>query len=330
MEEDDEIHSHQSGSPPLPPAVAENGRIAVDFDGASSPVAAPPDSSSNLPSPIQQPRRSSTAGGGRDDCWSDGSTGVLIAAWGERYLEMRRGNLKEKHWKEVAEIVGGGGGRTRPPRTHVQCKYRIDTVKRKYKLEKAKVAAGHGPSKWAFFENMERIIGPGKAQSLSTARLGTGKARRQPPAPLDEAERPLRPQHRPLRTGADSDSDTESDRSADILAKSPPLLQPPTSRRMDRKSGEDEGKGNGLGVLRRAVQRFVEVYEKAEMVKMRQELEMEKQRMRCVKEAELQSMQLMMAAQVEISKMRRPRPPRHDREKRSGGSGGSGNGSDRN
>lgn len=316
MEDDDEIPSNQSGSPSLPADATENGQIPVDLDGASSALAAPLQSSLNVALKTQQPPVAPAGGGGgRDDCWSDGSTGILISAWGERYLEMKRGNLKEKHWKEVAQIVSGGGGRTR---THVQCKYRIDTVKRKYKLEKAKVATGHGSSKWAFFETMDRMIGPGKAQSLSTARPGPDKAGRQQP-PLDAAERPSRPQRQPLRAATSSDSDTESDKPADFPAKSPPA---------DRKTGAKEGQGKGLGELTRAVKRLVEVYERAETTKMMQELEMEKQRMRFAKEAELQMMQLLAKAQVEIASLRRRRRRRrHDQTKRSGGSV---NGSNRN
>ncbi|GAB2222199.1 hypothetical protein Drorol1_Dr00013403 [Drosera rotundifolia] len=115
----------------------------------------------------------------RDDCWSEGATSVLIDAWGERYLEMSRGNLKQSHWNEVAEIVrnrggrgGGGGGRVcKAPKTDVQCKNRIDTVKKKYKAEKAKVDAGGPPSRWPFFERMERLIGPaGKKGANSVER----------------------------------------------------------------------------------------------------------------------------------------------------------------
>ncbi|OWM68420.1 hypothetical protein CDL15_Pgr004902 [Punica granatum] len=329
MEEDDEIHSHQSGSPSPPSGTAGNGRIADDFAGATSPSSQqqppPPQqqqSSLTLALPIQQLRAPTAApaggGGGREDCWSEGSTGVLIGAWGERYLELNRGNLKEKHWKEVAEIVScaGGGARTRPPRTHVQCKYRIDTVKRKYKQEKAKVAAGHGPSKWAFFETMDRIIGP--AQAHNAPRTGPNKARRQqPPALLDVAPTISRPPQQPLRAGPGSDSDTESDKSAEFLRKTthpqhhPPRL--PVVARTDRKRGWEEGEGKGEGV-----------YERAEMGKMRQAVEMEKQRLRFAKEAELERMQLLMAAQVEITKMgrRRRRRRRDVHEKRGGGSGG--------
>ncbi|KAJ6704807.1 TRIHELIX TRANSCRIPTION FACTOR ASIL2 [Salix purpurea] len=143
--DDDEIqspsntteHSSPSPSPPTP-----TGRIAVSAPAASSPALPPP-------SPPQQnnclalvlPTQSKAnggGGGGREDCWSEGATAVLIDAWGERYLELSRGNLKQKHWKEVAEIVSSREDYSRSSKTDIQCKNRIDTVKKRYKLEKAK------------------------------------------------------------------------------------------------------------------------------------------------------------------------------------------------
>lgn len=85
---------------------------------------------------------------------------MLIDAWGERYMELSRGNLKQKHWQEVADIVSSRDDYTKPPKTDIQCKNRIDTVKKKYKIEKAKVASGSGPSRWPFFDRLDRLIGP--------------------------------------------------------------------------------------------------------------------------------------------------------------------------
>ncbi|PSS18133.1 Trihelix transcription factor [Actinidia chinensis var. chinensis] len=156
MEDDEEIQSHQSpdtGSPVSPP----NGRITVTV------AAAPPQNNTlTLALPIQQPRPAGNGGGGggREDCWSEGATSVLIDAWGERYMELSRGNLKQKHWKEVADIVSSREDYTKPPKTDIQCKNRIDTVKKKYKVENSKIAAGGGPSKWPFFERLDHLIGP--------------------------------------------------------------------------------------------------------------------------------------------------------------------------
>ena len=65
---------------------------------------------------------------------SEGATSVLIEAWGERYLELSRGNMKQKHWKDVADIVSSSEDYTKTLKTDIQCKNRIDTVKKKYKL----------------------------------------------------------------------------------------------------------------------------------------------------------------------------------------------------
>ncbi|CAN1156391.1 Trihelix transcription factor ASIL2 [Linum perenne] len=65
------------------------------------------------------------------DCWSEGATTVLIDAWAERYVELSRGILKEHHWKEVTDVVSSREDYIKPPKIDIQCKNRIDTVKKK-------------------------------------------------------------------------------------------------------------------------------------------------------------------------------------------------------
>lgn len=185
MEEDEEIQSHPSaaatGSPsPSSPSRTSNGRITVTV-AAAPPSDPPPPKEPQLHEnmlalalpPPQQPKNNG-GGGGREDCWSEGATGVLIEAWGERYLELSRGNLKQKHWKEVADIVSGREDYTKTPKTDIQCKNRIDTVKKKYKLEKAKIAAGGGPSKWVFFEKLDELIGSTAKINVNSVAVGGG------------------------------------------------------------------------------------------------------------------------------------------------------------
>ncbi|KAJ0771257.1 putative transcription factor Trihelix family [Helianthus annuus] len=170
MEDDEETHSHQS--------VESGSRSGSEDSQRSNPrisvtvaSAAPPQNTLTLALPIQQPRTvagggggggggGTGGGGGREDCWSEGATAVLIDAWGERYLELSRGNLKQKHWKEVADIVSSREDYLKTPKTDIQCKNRIDTVKKKYKLEKAKIATGGGPSSWRFYDRLDQLIGP--------------------------------------------------------------------------------------------------------------------------------------------------------------------------
>ncbi|CDO97813.1 unnamed protein product [Coffea canephora] len=174
MEDDEETQSHPSGGTGSPVSPRPNGRITVTV------AAAPPSQNTlTLALPIQQHQQQTkptgnSGGGGREDCWSEGATGVLIDAWGERYLELSRGNLKQKHWKDVADIVSSREDYTKAPKTDIQCKNRIDTVKKKYKLEKAKIAAGGGPSKWPFFERLDQLIGPSAKLNSSVLASGGG------------------------------------------------------------------------------------------------------------------------------------------------------------
>ena len=56
-----------------------------------------------------------------------------------RFLELSKGNLKHKHWQVVVDIVSSRDDYTRAPKSDTQCKNRIDTLKKKYKLEKSKI-----------------------------------------------------------------------------------------------------------------------------------------------------------------------------------------------
>ncbi|KAA8534043.1 hypothetical protein F0562_031560 [Nyssa sinensis] len=80
-------------------------------------------------------------GGGREDCWSEGATETLIDAWGDRYVQLNRGNLRQKDWKEVADAVNARQNGVKPRRTDIQCKNRVDTLKKKYKAEKGQAGA---------------------------------------------------------------------------------------------------------------------------------------------------------------------------------------------
>lgn len=103
----------------------------------------------------------------REDCWTEEATSTLVDAWRRRYLELNRGNLRQKDWQEVADAVNALHGHTKKThRTDVQCKNRIDTLKKKYKIEKARVSNSNGTltSSWPFFSRLDPLI----ASSVST------------------------------------------------------------------------------------------------------------------------------------------------------------------
>jgi hypothetical protein len=106
--------------------------------------------------PLRKPSPSSGAeGGGRDDAWSDGATSALIDSWGERFVALGRGSLRHPQWQEVAEVVSSRDGYSKPPKSDIQCKNRIDTLKKKYKMEMAK-----HDSSWPFFHRLDDLLAP--------------------------------------------------------------------------------------------------------------------------------------------------------------------------
>jgi hypothetical protein len=112
----------------------------------------------------------------REDCWSEGETAALVDAWGSRYLDLNRGSLRQPQWREVAEAVNsrpGASARRRPPRTDIQCKNRVDTLKKKYKAERAR----GGPSPWSFYGQLDLLVGP----TLSGAGAAGGGKKPSPP-----------------------------------------------------------------------------------------------------------------------------------------------------
>ncbi|MCI17193.1 transcription regulation protein, partial [Trifolium medium] len=143
---------------------ADQTQPSTDFSNATSVFM---DSITGGPSPVNfaPPRPpSSYPFPGREDCWSEDATSTLVDAWGERYVDLNRGNLRQKHWQEVADAVNdihAAGNNRKARRTDVQCKNRIDTLKKKYKIEKARVSESDGgyQSPWPFFSRLDILIG---------------------------------------------------------------------------------------------------------------------------------------------------------------------------
>ncbi|KAJ6805057.1 trihelix transcription factor [Iris pallida] len=266
---------------------------------ATQTLAPSPQKTLTLALPIQTPSPSPAGAGGgssgRDDCWSEGATSALIDAWGERYLHLSRGNLKQKHWQEVADAVTARDGYTKPPRTDVQCKNRVDTLKKKYKSEKSRPS----PSLWPFFHRLDELIGP--------------VAKPNPNPSFPQFPQKLRTKKR----SRDISPASASPESSDSLPPPAAAARPP------------DGKTD-VGALTRAVLRLGEVYEKVERSKTRQAAEMERQRMGFVRELEMQRMQFFMKTQMELSQLRRNHRRRQRRHHRDGGSGDSLNGDDNN
>ncbi|KAG7600538.1 hypothetical protein ISN44_As06g046320 [Arabidopsis suecica] len=341
MEDDDEIQSIPSPgdsslspqAPPSPPILPTND-VTVAVVKKQQPLVSSQSPSRNaLALVVHTPSvtgggsgntrngrgGSGGGGGGRDDCWSEEATKVLIDAWGDRFSEPGKGTLKQQHWKEVAEIVNKSR-QCKYPKTDIQCKNRIDTVKKKYKQEKAKIASGDGPSKWVFFKKLESLIGGtttivASSKASEKAPMGGGLRsnmyKRQAKGnqivqggDLKRSSDSMRWHFRKRSASeTESESDPEPEASPDSAESLPPLQPPqPLSFHLPKRLKVDKSGdgGSGVGDVARAILGFTEAYEKAETAKLKLMAELEKERMKFAKEMELQRMQFLKT-QLEIT-----------------------------
>lgn len=262
----------------------------------------------------------------REDCWSEEATSTLVDAWGRRYLDLNRGNLRQKDWQEVADAVNARHGHSKKTRrTDVQCKNRIDTLKKKYKVEKARVSDANGAvsSTWPFFDRLDVLIGPtaaGKSRVSvpQSPPLALPLSYRKPqPAAAVVAQPVVLPQKRP---GPDRSAPVVSDsyfrrnysavaaaaaaEEEEVDEEEEDLETSEESRGAGGQRRRGDGEAEGMRDLARAIERFGEIYQRVEGEKQRQVIELEKQRMQFAKDLEVQRMQLFMDTQVQLEKIK--------------------------
>uniref|UniRef100_A0A0E0KR44 Myb/SANT-like DNA-binding domain-containing protein n=1 Tax=Oryza punctata TaxID=4537 RepID=A0A0E0KR44_ORYPU len=290
-------------------------------------AAGPPSGLLALALPIQKQQHAAASpnpggGGGREDAWSEGATAALIEAWGERFVALGRGSLRHPQWQEVADAVSSREGYAKAPKSDVQCKNRIDTLKKKYKIERAKPA-----SSWKFFGRLDDLLAPtynqkpggnggggggGGGASLNgrnpvptALRVGFPQRSRTPlmPAPLAAVKR-----------RAPSLEPSASSESSDGFPPERELAFPPLPPNGKKSRGADEGRGGGGGgdraqglrELAQAIRRFGEAYERVETAKLEQAAEMERRRLDFASELESQRVQFFLNTQMELSQQRLP------------------------
>uniref|UniRef100_A0A0E0L5P5 Myb/SANT-like DNA-binding domain-containing protein n=1 Tax=Oryza punctata TaxID=4537 RepID=A0A0E0L5P5_ORYPU len=279
----------------------------------------------------------------REDCWSEGETDALVRAWGSRYVELNRGNLRQKQWQEVADAVNsrrGAAARRRPPRTDVQCKNRVDTLKKKYKAERARSV----PSSWSFFAELDRLVGPTLSASASkrpspspspvpaphfALPIHPSTVRKPPspspsPSPPPPMALPL-PSYRrgsPLPAAAliqqeaaaaaaavsdSEDSEGPGDNNNHNAQRSPSQSVSSRSGNSNKRSRQEAVRGDdgGYRELARAIEAFAEMYERVESAKQKQALEIERQRIDFLKQLEVKRMENFVDAHVKLARAKR-------------------------
>jgi len=301
----------------------------MDDDGAASASPSPSPSRSPSPLPVADPvtvaaappghvavaiplrkPSPSSGGGGREDAWSDGATSTLIDAWGERFVALGRGSLRHPQWQEVAEVVSSRDGYSKGPRSDIQCKNRIDTLKKKYKVEKAKRA-----SSWPYFDRLDELLAPvykPNSSSSSAARsaplpmvpprINFPQRTRTPLQPPAGAKRRM-PSPPPQASASSDSSDGFPPEPLSALANGKrQRLEEPTPAAANGAESSSSSRVQGLRDLAQAIRRLGEVYERVESAKREQELRMEQERLEAARELEEQRVEFFLKMQVELSK----------------------------
>lgn len=266
----------------------------------------------------------------REDCWSEDATSTLVDAWGRRYLELNRGNLRQKDWQDVADTVNALHGHSKKTyRTDVQCKNRIDTIKKKYKTEKARITTckGNLKSTWPFFDRMEFLIGssfaskktsPSSSSRKLSPKPSPGLSPRIPGSPPVALPLPLPYRKTPASAPVFALPQKRSSASVDggyfkrnysAIAAAAAAAES-EEEELGESEGEESEQGEGeekegMRKLAKAIERFGELYERVEGDKLRQMVELEKQRMQFAKDLEVQRMRMFMDTQMQMERIKR-------------------------
>ncbi|OAY73117.1 Trihelix transcription factor ASIL2 [Ananas comosus] len=135
-------------------------RVTPAAPAAPAPSPAPaPAAAAAAPAPASASTPAPARGSPATD-WSEESTLALLEAWGDRFVQNERKSIRAEEWSEVARKVAQAG---RVPWSESQCRNRVDTLKKKYKKEKARLVdpnARSSSSSWIYFKKMDELMSP--------------------------------------------------------------------------------------------------------------------------------------------------------------------------
>ncbi|XP_043707065.1 trihelix transcription factor ASIL2-like isoform X1 [Telopea speciosissima] len=219
--------------------------------------------------------------------WTEHETFVLLDAWGDRFLQLGRKSLRSDEWLEVANKVSEESNTVR---TDTQCRNRLDTLKKKYKKEKMRLAeTGSATSKWVYFKKMDMLMTASPRQPGLSCGFDSGEyVFMNPRIYLNRSNG--------LDEMRDSPGNSESSEGGEDDSDG----LPPRRTRFR----EDADDGSSFRLLADSIQKFGEIYEKIENSKRQQMVELEKMRMEFHRDLEMQKRQILERTQAEIAKIR--------------------------
>ncbi|KAK4772095.1 hypothetical protein SAY86_013870 [Trapa natans] len=267
--------------------------LALSYEFAPR-VPAPQEDSLAVASLSSGPKSSFGGRNGMTD-WTETETFVLLDAWGDRFLQYGRKSLRFEEWQEVAEKVSEV---SKIQRTDVQCRNRLDTLKKKYKKEKPLAGGGSsGPTrKWVYFRKMDALMSSPLQKQLTMGAPSCGVDSGEylltnPRVYLNRANGIDESRDSPGNPEFSNRDEEEEEDDSDGL--------PPKKRRSQRESNV----GSSFKLLADSIFKFSDIYEKMENWKSQQMVEIERMRMEFQRDLEVQRRQIMERAHAEIAKI---------------------------
>ncbi|CAM6093629.1 unnamed protein product [Calypogeia fissa] len=114
--------------------------------------------------------------------WSETAVNYLLEVYEEKYVSLSRGNLRSNDWEDVARYVNFKCEGSRSAKTAEQCKWKMENLKRRYKVEKQRQAAtGAVNSLWPFFPRMDEMLASSFKFVATSPENGSGEPEEHPP-----------------------------------------------------------------------------------------------------------------------------------------------------
>ncbi|KAF3340438.1 trihelix transcription factor ASIL2-like protein [Carex littledalei] len=294
-------------SPSLPPSPSAAATPVASGDQSPAPLSlpAPPTSTSSrrLPPP----------------CWTHEETLALIEAYRDKWLSLRRGNLRAADWQDVADTVAIRCPDATPSKTPVQCRHKVEKLRKRFRAERQRAITNNRPVSWPYFPLLDamEISGP---NPTPTPKIPTPPSSTSSEEEDELDQRNTRSIHGLMSNGGTGglrftipkasrskgfNPNTSSNPNPDMFLKKRSRMEEmrmrmEKKRRYEREEmeeeeedgGEEEG-GDVFAEMAVAIRSFGEGFLRVERMKMEMAREMEKARM----EMELKRTEMMLDAQ---------------------------------
>jgi hypothetical protein len=231
-------------------------------------------------------------------CWTEEETLALIEAYRDKWVALRKGNLRAADWDFVANAVTARCGRfpTATPKSGVQCRHKIEKLRKRYRAERSRSAGRSKGPKWPFFPLLHDLAGGGAPDPSPNAIV---KIKTKGPAP---------PASTPSPVSSPSSDDALRSRSLHGLISNGGagsglrFTIPKASRskpagvaavKLERNDGEDDAESEAMAEVADALRAVGEGFLRMEERRIEMSLQMEKEWM----ESEMKRTQSMLEAQ---------------------------------